>query len=396
MKKISEFVNRFAGITTNLIIVILILSCIASYRGKLFGMDIGDVVGNKKSAPHMGALQKHPFLDDGWSFYKKGIWRKVNASGAVSETVLFTEAHASDVNGYGGPVYLKIFLDLENKIQKVEIGENYETPVFLERVLKSDFLNRFETKILTAFKRSDYDTVTGATVSSLAILDAVAKTAESYKLILADKQVAKKKNTFNIVLTYKMLLSLLVIAFALILFLFFKGNKLFRTILLLMNVVILGGICGTMLSVQLFLNMISNGLNLSAGFVPLVLIALILILNLLNKKNFYCTWVCPFGSAQELLGKLSKKNITFPKKYQLVLNNLRNSLLLFLLFIGWIAGVTYVFDNSIFTVFLLNHAAPVVLVTASIVLVLSIFIKKCWCRFLCPTGALLNFIQTTK
>lgn len=389
MKKINQLIN----VTTNFVIVLLLLACVASYRGKLFGIKNNDLFREKAIEKTDIFVEKYPFLkEEGWVFNKKGIWQKFNQSKKLLKTVVFSEQYAKDIYGYGGPIALLIYLDQEDRITKIEVGENYETPVFLDNVLKSGFFKQFVNISIKEFDSASCDVVTGATVSSSALIKTVEKTAAAYQGVNIVERI--KGNIWENYLLSN-LFPLATVMFALLLFLFFKGNKVFRIIQLIMNVIVLGGLFGSMLSIQLFLNMLNNGISLSTSLVPVSIIIVIMLLNIFNKKNFYCMWVCPFGSAQELLGKLTKINISFSNKYQKILNNLRNSLLLLLLFISWVSGITYIYDYEPFTVFLLQQAATPVLVIASVSLFLSVFIKRCWCRFFCPTGAILNFIQTT-
>lgn len=395
MKNISVYFNQLIAVTTNLIIVILLFSCIAFYNGRLFGRPVEQYLSQVESAKK-DTRPDYPFLKEGkWHKFQKGIWQKLGAAGDITETVICSKKYASDINGYGGPIALFIHLDAEDKIMKITVGENYETPFFLDNVLKSDFFNQFAGESIKLFDRSQYDTVTGATVSSSAIIASVGKAGGAYSSLLSDKPVVPVSQTMDKSLFYKNVLALMVFLFALLLFLFFKGSKLFRLIQLFLNVIVLGGVCGTMLSMQTFLNLVNNGINFTTALVPVIIIATILILNFFGKKNFYCTWVCPFGSAQELVGKITKINISFGKKYQIVLNNLRTSAWLSLLFFSWITGLTFVFDYEPFTVFLLTQAAAPVLMIAGVFLFLSVFVKKCWCKYFCPTGATFNFIQTT-
>ena len=50
-------------------------------------------------------------------------------------------------------------------------------------------------------------------------------------------------------------------------------------------------------------------------------------------------------------------------------------------------------DYELFTAFLFTAASWVVVVFAAVVLVLSVFVPRPYCRFVCPTGTLLKFSQ---
>lgn len=86
--------------------------------------------------------------------------------------------------GYGGYIYLKVGLDMENKIKKVKIKEHSETPGLGSKITNDSFLNQFigKTKedIYLKKDKSDgkIDAITGATVSSKAIVEGIRKFLE--------------------------------------------------------------------------------------------------------------------------------------------------------------------------------------------------------------------------
>ncbi len=72
------------------------------------------------------------------------------------------------------------------------------------------------------------------------------------------------------------------------------------------------------------------------------------------------------------------------------LDNFRQGLwvlLLTLLFIGW--GVSWI-DYEVFTAFIVESASWIILAIGGLFIVLSLFISRPFCRFVCPTGSLLK------
>lgn len=115
-----------------------------------------------------------------------------------------------------------------------------------------------------------------------------------------------------------------------------------------------------------------------------------------------CGWVCPFGSFQEWVGKLGKK--IFKKKYnQLIPNNFDKYLrfiryiILLLVIYKTAATAKLMFQDVDPYYALFNFWSDEVSVTALIVLgvtiLLSLFVERPWCKYVCPYGAVLGIFN---
>jgi electron transport complex protein RnfG len=94
-------------------------------------------------------------------------------------TVVNTTTIAKDVEGYNGPVPLKIYIK-KNKVEKVELLKNQETPKYLVKV-KNAILNAWDGLSVKDAKAKKVDGVTGATFTSDAIKENVQKGLEYYQ-----------------------------------------------------------------------------------------------------------------------------------------------------------------------------------------------------------------------
>lgn len=124
--------------------------------------------------------------------------------------------------------------------------------------------------------------------------------------------------------------------------------------------------------------------------ITLILLIVGLVYPLFNKPNFYCTWICPFGSLQDLAGKVCKSKWKMSPKLVKNLDSFRQLLwlvLLSLLYIGWGAGWI---DYEVFTAFIVESASWIIIVVGGAFVVLSLFVTRPFCRFVCPTGSLLK------
>jgi len=136
----------------------------------------------------------------------------------------------------------------------------------------------------------------------------------------------------------------------------------------------------------------------SAAF---ILMALGLVVALFFGPLF-CGYVCPLGSYQEWIGKLGRR--LFPKKYGHLIPEKLDRMLRYLRY-GVLAMVVYqtavagklVFQEVDPYYALFNFFTGEVALTALIILlavtVLSLFIERPWCKYLCPYGALLGLFN---
>ncbi|MCE5196095.1 MAG: 4Fe-4S binding protein [Negativicutes bacterium] len=121
-----------------------------------------------------------------------------------------------------------------------------------------------------------------------------------------------------------------------------------------------------------------------------------------------CGWVCPFGTVQELIGKLGRKlngkryNHFIPAKIDKVLRYLRYLVLATVVYQTAVTGkLIYQGIDPYYALFNLwtDELAPAALSLLAITVIASLFVERPWCKYACPYGALLgltNFIRIFK
>ncbi|MBQ7868592.1 MAG: FMN-binding protein [Clostridia bacterium] len=97
-------------------------------------------------------------------------------SGIIQQDVLTANA---SVIGYGGPVLVRLTLDTSGAIQKLDVGgvRFMETEGVGSRVKEDSFTSLFISKVPPLALGQDIDAVSGATISSRAVVDAVNEAA---------------------------------------------------------------------------------------------------------------------------------------------------------------------------------------------------------------------------
>lgn len=137
----------------------------------------------------------------------------------------------------------------------------------------------------------------------------------------------------------------------------------------------------------------------------IVLLTIFVLFAVFMKKGF-CGWLCPVGFLSEYLGKLGKKifgrNFIIPKWLDYPLRSLKYLLLLFFLWVivsmSSVSLHTFLTGNynkiaDVKMLMFFKHISLLSLIVISALVILSVFIRSFWCRYLCPYGAFLGFLS---
>ena len=365
----------------SLVVVVLILAAAAILRD-------GRILGHDLRKAHEAKALKNDTLE-------------VTPDGAF---VVNTKPLAKDVQGYGGPVPLKIHIK-DGRVAAVEAEPNAESPDFFNRA--KELLNHWQNKSVDEALAEEVDAVSGATFSSKAIIanmqrglayakqrgqwgedGSIGAFGTSAPPIVGGSVGALETSAPPIV-------ALIVVLLGAIVPLFYNNRRL-HLVQLAVNVVVLGLWTGTFVSYTLFLRIFAGGVSLSAiGALaaPLLMLIVALIYPLAGRSGHYCANICPFGSAQELAGKLSRRKLRITPRVLKLLSVLRNLLWGVLMALLLTGTCTAWIDYELFTAFLYSSASVWVIVLAALFLVLSVWVPRPYCRFVCPTGALIKSVE---
>ena len=96
------------------------------------------------------------------------FYKARDAEGNLIAYVLIAQTY-----GYASQIRTIVSLDPEGNIIAVRVLEHGETPGIGSRITEDDFLNQFENKDIN----EQFDTITGATISSTAVIDSIKEKA---------------------------------------------------------------------------------------------------------------------------------------------------------------------------------------------------------------------------
>ncbi|MFI3288302.1 MAG: 4Fe-4S binding protein [Rikenellaceae bacterium] len=294
--------------------------------------------------------------------------------------------------GYAGKVPVFIELHEDGTVDTVGLGDNYETIAYVRKLSRRGFFDSWDGMTLSEVAVADVDAVSGVTFTARAVIENVKKLAAEMTNTVA---VIESPYTAEWIAERAALLAVFLLA--LFSYFFPKRSKSLRWVLLVASIGVLGVWQGSFISFQLLYNYVINGPLMNQIGLFIILVISILLPLLLNKQ-FYCTYLCPFGAAQELTSKIPVK------KWKLGVKVTR--------YFKWVRkGVFVLFTVLLFTVSsfspdewepfsafsalrdFVNFTGVSVLIIASVSLVLSVFVPKVWCRAFCPVGEFFSQIQ---
>ena len=338
--------NRWVGIGSFAMIFCIIASLAMVHENSIFGFSPGKAADKDKVDPV-----------------------RMTGQGEVINTTQLGDK----ILGYGGTVPLEIYVR-SGRIDSIKALPNNETSEVFQRLYDEGLMKAWNGHTLSEAASLEVDAVSGATYSSNAVIRNVRAGAD-YALGMHSAQSGGFGADISLVAAL-----LVILAGAIVPLAAHPGPR-YRLIQQILNVAILGFWAGVFIDYAMMLNFFAHGFTFSlAGVVTILLLIVGLIYPVLNKPGHYCAWICPFGSLQEMAGKVQKHKIRISSRMLWVV-------LLSLLFIGF--GCQWI-DYEIFTGFLVMSASWVVICIGVLFIALSVFVNRPFCRFVCPTGTLLR------
>ncbi len=376
--KLKRFENISKSLV-NLVLIVVMLLSVAAWRGQLFGHAL------QKETDENSSFNLE--LEDCQQFFPKAASvQKVNNSqfsifDEVDGILGFAFAYKGE-KGYGGRVPLYTFTDANNVICGITLGKHFEGNEYLNKTLGAGILTKWNGLLRSQVNEKFIDAVSGASFTSRAIILGVQNSA-SEQPVTPPFNFASTENISSLVLLF-------ILTFACF---FPKKVMKYRTVLQVLSIAVFGFWLSQLLSFVQIINWLAGGVNWQIHLVLLVLLTLAVVIPLVFGRAFYCSWVCPYGAAQELCGKACSRKVQIPSKTAKFLKLMRERIFIVLLILLWTG---FSFDLTLiepFTAFSVKTVSYWMLGFASIFLILSIFIPKVWCRYFCPTGFILEWIR---
>ena len=329
---------------------------------------------------------------------RSGLSRVEDAAGKLIGFAGRTSPTADDMIGFQGPTDTLFVMDAQQRVLGIAVRRSYDTAEYLQWV-KDDkrFLARFNGQTLDELAALDLDAagiegVSGATMTSMAMAYALVRTARSVR----DTKPAVESPRWSIA-ARDLGTAAVVFGGLLLAFTGWRGRRLVRVAFQLLLIVILGFINGDMVSQSLLVGWAQNGVawRFAPGLV--LLVAAAFLVPLTTHRQVYCHHLCPHGAMQQLLKNAVPRSFRPAFRPPRWLS--RTLSLLPLALLGWVVIVAMCqlpFDLAAiepFDAYVLRVAGWATIAIAALGLAISVAVPMAYCRFGCPTGAMLNYLR---
>lgn len=152
-------------------------------------------------------------------------------------------------------------------------------------------------------------------------------------------------------------------------------------------------------------NLIATGTFVKKIHESSVVLMLIVFVSTLLLGPLFCGWICPFGTFQEWISQLGRKifkkkyNSFITYKFDKYLRFLRYGVLVWVLIMtAWSGKIIFADYDPYYALFQFwtGEVAITAFVSLFVIVLLSLFVERPFCKYACPYGAVLglfNFIR---
>lgn len=296
--------------------------------------------------------------------------------------------------GFGGKITVLSLIYSTGFIKDIQVVNHAETHSFFEKVKGKKFLHKFIGHEFNTLIKADVpiDAISGATYTSNGIRDAIMNSSiplmEAFNLaFLPEKSRQIKISIPEIALVLLYLIGFLISLFSK------KTKSIIRWIALFISIICIGFIGMKMLTISnIGVYLLGDFPNFSDYFFWYLLVSGILLGIIIQNKNHYCSWVCPFGRLQDVIGTIGNAK---PKllKYRKYTKGFQSTIALLAILIGLVYRNPAMTSYEIFSGVFSFTGSGLLFLALGLTLVLSLFIKNPWCNYLCPVKPSIRFLQ---
>ena len=293
--------------------------------------------------------------------------------------------------GYAGPVFAGVCYDADGRPFAAVLLRNVENEPYVDYVRQEprflDPLWEIEPTEMPVdadgLREIGVEGVSGATMTSMALAEAAARTVRVAAERKAERFVETPAGSFRLAAGW----TLPVVAVGCLLP-FVRGRRRLRWVWPVVCVAVLGVWQGDMLSLAMLSGWASTrSLAADAGLAAMAAAAFVI--PAATGRNVYCSHVCPHGALQQLLKNRRLKRGRWPRW----LESVPIALLLIGLALAFAGRTAAVVGLEAFDAWSWPAAGWATLAVFGVGLVASLFKPMAYCRYGCPTGALLRLVR---
>jgi len=297
---------------------------------------------------------------------------------------------SESANGYGGPMEVAVLTDSHNRIKYLELMQDRETVAYISKLSRNKYFDQFIGKNIndSFLYGGDINAVSGATLSSVAIAEAVRKSihpiAHEMNLEIEPIPVEWQFGYGEILVALIFIIGVISII---------TKQKKIRYLSLFSSFVVIGFLLNESLSITHFGRILLGFIpDFNLHFAWWLLIAGTLAIIIGMGRNVYCHALCPFSATQILLHKISGLNFSLPYSMQKIARYTPGFLLWLSIMIILISRNPTLASYEPFAMFFSLNGIGIQWYILPVSLIGSLFVSNFFCNLFCPVGAGFRFL----
>jgi len=185
-------------------------------------------------------------------------------------------------------------------------------------------------------------------------------------------------------------ITFLILFFIIVLISFLLKSKIIRYITLGFSLVYFGFLKKNYISIiELdFYNLLKNSWPITIDNLFWYLFWLFVIVTAVLLGRVYCGWICPFGACQEFLKKINPLEFKMKKEIHQKLRYLKFLILIITAVLFYVLSINIINYVEPFDTLFYFYIGGILLTILIIILLISSFNERFYCKYLCPYGAI--------
>ncbi|MCC9607624.1 FMN-binding protein [Blastopirellula sp. JC732] len=328
-----------------------------------------------------------------------------DAAGTSLGKLLRTSPAADNLVGYQGPTDMLVGLDADEKVIGLALSRSYDNEPYVDYVRTDDyFLGLLNGQSIAELSAIDNETlqiegVSGATMTSQAAATGIYEAVDELVRARQEEEFIEAKVPWIYRLPLPQLRErdyktiAVVIVGVLLAFSPWRGNPWARIPFQILVFVYLGFANGDFVSQALLVGWAQNGVPWKSAFGLVLLVGAALALPIFTRTNVYCSHLCPHGVVQQWTKRRIKWQWKPSKQLLPWLKAIPSVLLAWVVLVAAARWSFSLVDIEPFDAYVWHIAGWGTIAVAVVGLIASLFTPMAYCRFGCPTGALLDYVR---
>ncbi len=325
------------------------------------------------------------------------LYQVLDRTGQVLGTLLRSSPAADNLIGYQGPTDTLIGLDLQQRVVGIAVGMSYDNEPYVTYVRADPhFTTLFNDRLLPELaqldlQREPIEGVSGATMTSQAVAAGLVLAARRH-LQAATRRYHVNEGyhawTWSDWATGGLILSALFVGISSA-----RSLRILQIGWKLLIIGFLGLWQGELLSQAMLVGWARNGVPWRNAGSLVLLAAAAWVVPVVTGRNIYCTHLCPHGALQQLFRNRLSWQVRPRGEWARVLRAIPLVLLVWCLLVGMRAWPYSLVNIEPFDAWIWRVASGATIAIAIIGLALSLLVPMAYCRYGCPTGAVLQYFR---